>query len=180
MREEIICWGKKVVQANLCTSFFGNISCRFGDTIFITKTETMLDELTVDDIVQVDLSRKSENDKVASSELIVHREIYMNTNFKRVIHTHSQFSTLMDYNDYYVSFDYSEVLPFLENVPVVIGKSGTELLAKNVSEALKENSITIVKGHGVFSAAESFKLCFIYLTALEHCAKDKYLRELKI
>lgn len=179
MKDEIIYWGKKVVQANLCTSFFGNISCRVDEKIFITKTETMLDELTDEDIVEVYLDRKSEHDKVASSELIVHREIYRKTDFKRIVHTHSQYSTLMDSNNCYVSFDDKEALFFLKKVPIVSGKSGTASLAKNVAEGLLENCIVIVKNHGIFCAADSFKLCFIYLTALEHYSKDKYLRELK-
>jgi L-fuculose-phosphate aldolase len=174
----IVFWGKKVVKAGLCTSFFGNISYRNDNKIFITKTGAMLDKLADDDIVEVNVIDKSSSDKIASSELVVHREIYQKTHYDHVIHTHSLFSTLMDKFEYYVSFDYSEVLPFLKKVPIVTGKSGTSILAKNVSEALNENPVVIVKGHGVFSAGQSFKECYIYLTALEHYSKDKYFREL--
>lgn len=176
---DIAYWGKKVVEADLCTSFFGNISYRSNQSIFITKTGVMLDEISEDDIVEVLLTKSGKFDKLASTELIAHRMIYSKTDYTNVIHTHSLYSTLMDVFKDYVSYDYSEVLPFLKLVPIIDGKSGSKELAENVSAALIENPIVIVRGHGVFSAGKSFKECFIYLTALEHYSKDKYFRELR-
>ncbi|MBC7197605.1 MAG: class II aldolase/adducin family protein, partial [Deferribacterales bacterium] len=142
------------------------------------KTGVMLDEINEKDIIEVSLTKKNSSDKLASSELIVHRMIYEKTVYTNVIHTHSLYSTFMDVFQDYVTFNYSEVLPFLKLVPIVGGKSGSFELAENVAGALNENPIVIVMGHGVFAASKNFKECFVYLTALEHYAKDKYYREL--
>jgi len=171
-------WGKKVVESGLCTSFFGNISYRSLESVFITKTGVMLDEINENDIVKVSLTEKTDLDKLASTELIVHRMIYKKTEYTNIIHTHSFYSTLMDVFKDYATFSYSEVLPFLKLVPIVGGKSGSLELANNVAGALNENPVVIVMGHGVFAAGKSFKECFVYLTALEHYSKDKYFREL--
>ncbi|MCA1927556.1 MAG: class II aldolase/adducin family protein [Calditerrivibrio sp.] len=175
---DIIKFGKKIVDAGLVTSFFGNISISDGKQINITRTGSMLDELTVDDIVTVDLMHPSDADKFASTELIVHRKIYQNAIASAIIHTHSLYSTLMGNIDrHFVSLEAGEILPFLKKIPVVDGKSGSIELAKNVSEALINYSIVIVRDHGVFAVGKDLRECFVRLTSLEHYSKYNIIKK---
>ena len=77
--QEIARFGKKLVLSGLTSSRFGNISLRREDRIFITCTGSMLDELDGEMVVEVDLSRPCNQDKIASSETCVHRAIYQST-----------------------------------------------------------------------------------------------------
>ncbi len=175
--EEIIKFGKKIVEQQLATSFFGNLSIRIGDDIFITKTGSMLDELSNDDVVKVHISNSSEWDRIASSELIVHRMVYKNTDAAAIMHTHSLYSTLMGNTDpYYLEIDTGEVLPFLNKVPIVSGKSGSLELAMAVSKALKCYNLVIVKDHGVFAKGKNLRECYVYVSALEHFCKYNFLK----
>jgi L-fuculose-phosphate aldolase len=181
MNNDIIKFGKKVVYSGLATSFFGNISVREESIIYITKTGSMLDELNRDDIVIVDVDNVSSNDKIASTELIVHRRVYKKTNTKAIIHTHSLYSTLMGNTDrYYVEIEGGETLPFLKKVPVVTGKSGSEILSENVSNALMNHQIVIVKDHGVFARGNNLRECYIYLSSLEHYSKYHILKKIML
>jgi len=176
--ESIIKFGKKIVEQNLATSFFGNLSIRENDKLLITKTGTMLDELSKDDIVEVSLFERSELDNIASSELIVHRYIYLETDANAVMHTHSLYSILMGNLDpYYIEIETGEAVPFLKTVPIVEGRSGSLELAKNVSRKLKDYKLVIVRDHGVFAKGKELKECYIYISALEHYAKYYYLKK---
>ena len=58
--QEISRLGKKLIQAGLTSSRFGNISLLDGDKILITCTGSMLDELDESQIVRVDLASVAE------------------------------------------------------------------------------------------------------------------------
>jgi L-fuculose-phosphate aldolase len=77
--QEIARFGKKLVISGLTSSRFGNISLLEGDKIIITCTGSMLDELEERLVVEVDLSRPCDQDKIASSETCVHRAVYQST-----------------------------------------------------------------------------------------------------
>ena len=76
LHDEFIQFGRKCVREGLVDSFFGNISVLKGDMVYITATGTIMDMLSRDDIVEINLHSPSEYDCYASSELLVHREIY--------------------------------------------------------------------------------------------------------
>jgi len=77
---EIIDIGRDMFLRGLVSSHGGNISVRFGSTVYITGKGSMTSRLSTADIVEVDLQRDDDPDILnASSEYIVHRAIYLNT-----------------------------------------------------------------------------------------------------
>ncbi|WP_162139851.1 class II aldolase/adducin family protein [Limisalsivibrio acetivorans] len=178
-RNDIVRFGRKLVERGMTTSFFGNLSAKYEDRLFITATGSMLDELEGDQVVEVPLHGEGENDSRASSELCVHRLIHQNVDCTSVMHAHTVYSILCgELFDSAASFAVAEVLPFLEYVPVVTGKSGSLDLAENVTEGLKRNRVIIVKDHGVFAAGETMKECYIYVSSLEFHAKELVLKRI--
>lgn len=178
LKSEMCKFGKKLVENNLTTSFFGNLSTRFENTLLVTRSGSMLDELEGDQIVEVSLG-KEEKETCATSELCVHKKVIEKTGAKAVMHAHTIYSVLacgLFYDT--ASFSVAEILPFLKCVPIVGGKSGTEELAENVADALTKNKIIIVKEHGVFACGESMKECYIYVSGLEFYAKELLLKNL--
>ncbi|MCJ7443839.1 MAG: aldolase [Methanotrichaceae archaeon] len=173
---EMAILGKKLVDAGLTTSRFGNMSIRSGDLILITETGSMLDQIDERQIVDVDLTQTCLKDALASTETCVHRAIYLRTNAKAVIHTHPPYSIALSLlEEGSINPVDSEGMHFLGEIPIVYGIFGTEKLAENVSLALLNHKSCIARGHGVFSQGESLKDAYTMTCISEHSAKIKYL-----
>lgn len=177
--KEICKFGKKAVEHGLVSSHFGNISVRVGESMYITRSGSMLDELSEKDIVKVPISGSSPVDLIASSELKVHRMIYQNTSAMAIFHTHSPFAVV-------ISIDHDEITPydsegqyFLHTIPVVTGGIGTEELGKNLAEALKRRRAAIAKGHGVFAIGKMLEEAFVNACMVEHSCKVIYYYSVK-
>ncbi len=178
--EDIIFSGQVLYKENLVNSHAGNISVRFEDDIYITKTGAMLGYLNKDSIVEVPVSFESEADKEASSELIVHREIYRKTNAKAIIHAHPVYATALTFflKDKFVPID-NEGNLFVGEVPIieVENPSGSKELADILSDTFKNTgkSIVLVKKHGSFVISDTLNYALKLTSDLEFCAKVYYL-----
>jgi len=94
MWQEIAKYGRKLVEHGLVESNFRNISIRAGDKMLITKTGAALDEITENSVVEVDILDTSSMDIIASSETVVHREIYRQASALAIIHAHCQYAVV--------------------------------------------------------------------------------------
>ncbi len=172
--KDIIFTGKALYREGLVTSHAGNISVRYKDSIFITKTGRMLGFLRKDDIVEVPVFNEDKKDKEASSELIVHREIYKRTDAKAIIHAHPVYATALTFKlkDFFIPID-NEGKLFIGKVPIVEVEKPTASpeLAIAVSETLKEYNICLVKTHGVFIKSDNLNYALKLCSDLEFCAK---------
>ena len=174
--QEISLLGKKLIQAGLTSSRFGNISLLDGDKIFITCTGSMLDELDEDGVVEVDLRSSCPEDAIASSEICVHRAVYQCTSHQAIVHTHSPYVVAASL------LEAREVLPldsegriFLGPMPIVAGGMGSSALAIAVSSALQDHKACIARGHGVFAAGSGLKEAYTAAAMAEHSAQIGYL-----
>jgi L-fuculose-phosphate aldolase len=165
--------GKKMVASGLTTSRFGNISLRMGDTIAITRTGSMLDELDSSEVVEVGLVGPCPAE--ASSETCVHRAIYRGTSHSCVIHTHSPYAVALSLLEDRVEPLDSEGIHFLGSLAVVEGDFGTEELAGNVAAALKDHKACIALGHGVFAAGKSLLEAYEAACMAEHSSQVRFL-----
>jgi L-fuculose-phosphate aldolase len=163
--------GKKLAQYRLIDGASGNMSCRIGDAVVITKTGTILDELTPQDFVTLKLD---EDSKEASSDLIVHRAIYSKTDYKAVLHCHGVYNVVL-------SLILDEITPldlegglFLKKVSVVEGEFKSEELAEKIADEIRKNGIVIVKGHGIYSAGKDIYDAFNKACYLEHSCEIIY------
>lgn len=174
--KEIIFTGKVLYKEGLVNSHAGNISVREGSNIFITKTGAMLGYLTEEDIVKVPVYEKSDMDRLASSELIVHRAIYQNTDYNAIIHAHPVNAVALSFSldREFTPID-NEGRLFLGSVPIieVNNPSGSPELAKTLSSFFKttEKHVVIVKKHGSFVAHSSLNYALKLTSDLEFCAK---------
>jgi L-fuculose-phosphate aldolase len=173
--KEIARFGRKVVQAGLTSSRFGNLSVLSGNDILITRTGSMLDDIDKSQIINVDLSGPCSNDRAASTETCVHRAIYNRTSAKAIIHTHSPYAVSLSLVEEEVEPIDSEGKHFLGPMPVVEGSFGTDALAKSTSAALSMHNACIAKGHGVFAAGKSLVEAYAFACMAEHSSKVRYL-----
>lgn len=181
MWQEMAKYGRKLVEHGLVESNFGNISVRAGDRMLITRSGTALDEITGDNVVEVDIQDTSSLDIIASSETVVHREIYRKTSALAIIHAHCPYavveSLLTGTGKAIVPVD-SEGQYFLGDIPVVGGGIGSRELAENLAESLSEHRGAVVFSHGTFAIGRTPGEAYIVTTQLEHSCRVKYLYEL--
>jgi Ribulose-5-phosphate 4-epimerase and related epimerases and aldolases len=185
--------GKKVVDAGLVEANFGNISVRSGsgNSFLITKTKTALDEIQKDGVIEmpifcgeddtfIDAETLKEMEKAASSETPIHRRIYAETKAKAILHAHCPYAVVMSILESearsasIVPVD-SEGKLFLKEIPIVSGGIGSDELAKNAADALKNVKGVIILGHGTIAAGETLEEAYHITAQLEHSAKIKYL-----
>ncbi|RUM60315.1 MAG: aldolase [Persephonella sp.] len=182
--DEIIFTGKVLYKEGLVNSHAGNISVRDGDYIYITKTGKMLGFLDRDDIVKVPVFEESVYDKIASSELIVHRAIYKNSDYKAIIHAHPVYATALTFflEEKFSPID-NEGKLFINDVPIidVINASGSEELANRLVKELKKSkkNIFLIKKHGSFVFSNSLNYALKLTSDLEFCGKIYYLVKFK-
>jgi len=97
----------------------------------------ILCEITGDNVVEVEIQDTSSLDIIASSETVVHREIYRKTSALAIIHAHCSYavveSLLAGAGEVIVPVD-SEGQYFLGNIPVVGGGIGSRELAENLAD----------------------------------------------
>ena len=179
---EICAVGRYTVGKGFVDSFFGNISYFDGKTIYISQTTSSLDELEgFIDPVPVDGS--STAGLSASSELPTHRGIYLDAVYRAVLHGHPRFSIILSMlcdekncpiRDCNRLCDRSRSVC---GVPIVAGETGAGGMARSVPEAMKQQGVCIVYGHGIFAAGEKdFRDAFMKMADVENRCREEYFR----
>lgn len=156
--DEMIRVGRWTVELGLVDSFFGNVSCRGGDTIYISQTASSLDELA-GCIDPVPMDGSSTAGITASSELAAHRRIYETTSCDTILHGHPRWSVVVsmicDRRGECKVADCGRDCPdvrMVEGVPVVAGEIGAGGLARTVPPVIGRFGVALVHGHGLFAA----------------------------
>jgi len=177
--------GSLLVGLKLVDSFFGNISFRHDDTLFISQTGSSLDELDgCIDLCPFDGSSCA--CITASSELPAHLEIIKRTGHKAILHGHPKFSVILSMDCGIRDCSSKGVCnikcPFERDVcgiPVVSGEvgSGSGGLCNTVPAAIIDKPGVIVYGHGIFTTgADDFNLPFTNLLEIENACYREYFK----
>lgn len=177
--------GKRTVELKLVDSFFGNISCRQENSLYISQTGASLDELPgCIDLVPNDNS--STAGITASSELIAHRAIFERSGARTILHGHPKFSVVLSLLCHETECNITDCwkncdkIRYLNSVPVVAGEVGAGGIARNVPPVI-DAGIAVVYGHGVFATGEhDFRQPLAAMVALENwCRREFYQSLLK-
>jgi len=177
MWRDIAYWGKKLDDAGLVSSRFGNISIRTKNGLMIKRTGVMLGDIRgPEDLVEVGFY-PSEDDELASTETPSHRAIYLSTNAKAIIHAHPRFGVIESLlqKEAVLPID-TEGLPFLGTIPVVDGTTGSSELYDNISKIFSSGKYKGVlnRGHGSFAIGPDLVDCFNTTAMIEHSCFVKY------
>jgi ribulose-5-phosphate 4-epimerase/fuculose-1-phosphate aldolase len=179
---EIAAVGRYTVERGLVDSFFGNISCRLEDTIFISQTAASLDELA-GCIDPVPMDDSSTTGITASSELLAHRRIYETSRARTILHGHPKFAVVMsmlcEEKDCAVTDCWKDCdrVRMLGDTPVVAGEIGAGGLARRVPPVIASTGKAAVYGHGVFTLGyEGFEEAFLAMVDVENRCREEYFR----
>jgi L-fuculose-phosphate aldolase len=174
---EIIETGRKLVGFGLVEAYFGNISVRMKDRIFITPTRVYWDEMILEDIVEVDMEGVRSEGK-PSSELQLHLEIYKaREDVGAIIHTHSIYATAL-------SFLKEEIQPFTEELKQLIkgplkiapfAPSGSSKLAQVAVRFLGDRNAVLLGRHGVVAVGRDLREALAVCCVVERGAQIYFL-----
>ncbi len=180
--------GRKTVEYHLVDSFFGNLSFRYMDTLYISQTTSSLDELE-GCIDPSPLDGSSCAGITASSELTAHREVMLRTGMDAILHGHPKFSVIMSMDclkqdceldgqcHVRCPEDRFIVDGQLGRIPIVPGEVGTgpRGLCNTLPPAMKGHAGVIVYGHGLFTVSKGdFNKAFANMLAIEKTCRKTY------
>ena len=175
--------GRFTVDYGLVDSYFGNISYRLGETIYISQTGSSLDELA-GCIDPCPMDGSSCAGVTASSELTAHSEIFLRTDNRAILHGHPKFAVILSMdcdvadcpNRTMCHIKCSEDR-YINDIPIVPGEVGTGPtgLSNTLPPAIKGRRGAIVWGHGLFTVAhDDFNEAFKHLLDIENMCREEY------
>jgi len=161
--------GRDLYTANMISSHGGNLSIRLGDRVIIKRRGAMLGALKPHDLIETGLEKNDSGVTLASTELLVHRMVYLNTPALAIVHCHPRTAIAFSLSrDEIVPID-NEASYLLKKVPVVTEEfaSGTPQMARKVAETLKNYKIIMLRGHGSFATGQTLDEAFHWSSTLE-------------
>jgi L-fuculose-phosphate aldolase len=161
--------GRDLYEGNMISSHGGNLSIRLGDRVIIKRRGAQLGRLKQHDLIETRLDKNDSGVALASTELLVHRTVYLNTPALAIVHCHPRTAIAFSLSrDELVPID-NEASYLLKKIPVVTEEfaSGTPAMANKVAEALKNYKIIMLRGHGSFATGQTLDEAFHWSSTLE-------------
>ncbi|HKK06214.1 MAG TPA: class II aldolase/adducin family protein [Gammaproteobacteria bacterium] len=176
VREDLVRHYRWLRQYGCNDSHSGNASVREGDTIWVTPTGACADTLAPDELVACALD--GECGEGASLDAPLHLAVYRrNPNANALLHSHGPYSVALTMgNGDFVPPDF-EGQYYFTCVPV-LDIDYEDYLAESpgrVAQALAENRIVVVRGHGVYAAGETVDRAYKWTNSLELSAKTAFI-----
>ena len=161
--------GRDLYEGGMISSHGGNISVRLGDRVVIKRRGAQLGRLKPHDLIETRLDKNDSGVALASSELLAHRTIYMQTPALAIVHCHPRTAIAFSLSrDEIVPID-NEASYLLKKVPVIWEEfaSGTPEMAQNLAKVLQQYKIVMLRGHGSFAIGQTLDEAFHWSSTLE-------------
>jgi ribulose-5-phosphate 4-epimerase/fuculose-1-phosphate aldolase len=186
VRRAMVEAGRATVEYGLVDSYFGNISFRLGDTLYISQTGSSLDDLAAC-IDPCPLNGSSCAAITASSELAAHMEIVASGEVRAILHGHPRFAVIRsldcereDCPDRGRCHIRCSTPRFVADIPIVPGEVGTGPfgLWRTLPPAIAGRRGAIVHGHGLFAVGrDDFNAAFATLLGVEKLCREEYFEQ---
>lgn len=187
-RQQIVDTCLKMQQGGLVVGTAGNVSIRVGDQVAISPSGVEYEVMTAADVVVTDMAGNIVDGALKpSSELPLHLAVYESGPALAITHNHAPASTALGLvvDEVPVSHYYSGMFGGVIRV-APFAMFGTDQLAINVSEALRDRSGALMANHGAITTGPSLDkaytllpyleyICEIQLRAMATGAKIKYI-----
>lgn len=169
-KDEILYWSKRLYQKGMSPSTSGNISIRTKEGILISSSGTCLNDMDENDIVLIDLNGNLvKGDKKPSSEKIMHCEIYnVRDDINAIIHCHCPLITAFAVAGVPIKKPIlADFALMYDEIPLVDYCCPSSMeLASMTAKCFENNSIALLKNHGVVSGADTLQNAFYQLEAI--------------
>lgn len=173
---EIINVAREMLQSGLVEGTEGNVSAKVGDDrILITPTSMNYMEMTIEDLVLIDLKGNVlEGKRQPSSEKPMHLRVYnAREDVGAIVHTHSLYASVLavlrkplpPLTDEFI-FKYGGTIEVAE-----YGLTGSKELAENAVKALGSRAAVILANHGTLCCGRTPSHALETAKILERMAK---------
>jgi L-fuculose-phosphate aldolase len=174
-REIVLCC-RRLTEAGLIAGQDGNVSVRVGeDRALVTPAGLIKGELTVDDLVEVDLAGKRiRGQRRASSEIDMHLRILRGRpDVGAVVHAHPPVATGFSVaGESFNACVLPELIFLVGWVPLVpYGTPGTSELGEQLEPFIKGYDALLLANHGAVTMGATLMDARIRMESLEHAAK---------
>ena len=175
--------GRDLFAQGLVSSHTGNLSIRLGENLIITRRGSMLNNLHEHDLIETGITKNSRSTPLASTELVVHRAIYRETQAQAIVHAHPPHVIALSLTETEITPGTVEGLASIGKVPVLGWNTQVTAggLADVIAQALKQYRIVMVHGHGSFAIGQLLEEAYNFTTLLEEsCQILCLLKSLKV
>lgn len=176
LRADIVEIGRRLYARGFCASNDGNITIRVAaDRVLTTPKNVSKGYMTPDMMVLVDFDgRKVSGDRDASSELLMHLEVYrQRPDVMAVVHAHPPLATGFAVAG--VSLDravLAEVICTLGSIPIVgYATPSTPELPAAVRQYIKAHDGLLLANHGALTVGTDVYSAYYKMETVEHFAK---------
>ena len=172
--------GRDLYEAGMISSHGGNVSMKLGDRVVIKRRGAQLGRLKPHDLIETGLEKNDSGVTLASTELLAHRTIYMQTPALAIVHCHPRTAVAFSLSrDELVPID-NEASYLLKKVPVVAEEfaSGTPEMATKLAAALQSYKIVMLRGHGSFAIGQTLDEAFHWSSTLEESCQIMLMAKL--
>lgn len=176
IRVELCDFSARLKQRGLTSSMGGNVSYRVGGDMWISPTGCVLDEITVEDWVKVNLEtgKAYPHPSRPSSEVVMHREIFLvRPDVNAIFHSHPPYVIAL-------SLVGIEIKPIGSESPVVFGDRvplvpyeipTTPLLAHAVARYAHDFDVMMLENHGLIALGKTNREAYNRTELAEELAK---------
>lgn len=178
-RELIVEHGIKMIESDLTKGTSGNISIFNKEKQLMAISPSGIDYFKIKsrDVMVLNLNGEIiEGDKKPSSEYALHRIFYKNRDdINAIVHTHSRYSaTLACLNMDLPAVHYMLAVAGLDVKCAKYATFGTEKLAENAYEAMKDRRAVLLANHGLLTGGRDISHAFKIAEEVEYCAELYY------
>jgi len=178
---DILRAAKFLYDRRMVNAFEGNVSVRTGNTLLITPSQVCKGELTVDDLVEVNIETGetvcAKNDRVASSELKVHLCVYRSrADITSVCHAHPPAATAFAVCGLPIQTSgYPEMLTLYGQVPLCrYGRPSTWDVCADIPIVLRDYDHFLLENHGLVCCGKTAMDAAWKLESIESVAEVLY------
>lgn len=175
-RQELIKYGKKLVETGLTKGTGGNLSVFDRNTGHVAITPSGIDffEIQPEDIVILDLEGNIvEGHRTPSSEWEMHLMPYRTReDIDAVIHAHTMYATVLACLHWELPATHYMIAVAGPTVRVAeYATYGTHELAVNSSKAMEDRKAVLLANHGILAGANDLLNAFNIVEEIEYCSE---------
>ncbi len=165
--------GRDLFAAGINNSHSGNLSVRRGDRILITRRGSMLAHLEGPDLIETGIEEDDPNTPLASTEIGVHRAVYLSTSALAVVHAHPPHAVALSLLLEEIVPADAEGLHLLPRVPVLtpLQTIASRELEDTLPGALRKFRAAVVRAHGSFAAGQTLEEAYKLTASLQHSCR---------
>jgi L-fuculose-phosphate aldolase len=164
--------GRDIYLTGLVSTRAGNMSVRIRDTIVMSRVGASLGRLAPEDFVEIPVAGPGDRDADVSSDLVIHRAIYEQTENRAVLHAHGPETIIASMAGGPISPADHEGRLLIPLVPVAEEAEVRSELAATIGRDVAAGSrIVAVRGHGTFAAGDAIEAAAHWTTCLEQSCR---------